>query len=162
MEAADFYYKLGHSRPSIKLLDPFGGDGRLVEWLIEAWCKAGFPDMRWDVAIWDIDEVGFDIAKSRFKHLSQTYGVKCRVDFKTVDTFSHICITKARFDIVITNPPWEVLKPDRRELESLSSTRKVQYVSRLRAYDRWLGGNYPLSQPRKSLQVGEPISLVLA
>lgn len=149
MEAARAYRNAGSAEQTIRILDPFGGDGRLVEWLIEAWYQSGFPDAYWDVTIWDIDDVGFEEARLRFRRLARAYNTKFRVRFRVIDTFSWARRTRSSFDIVVTNPPWEVLKPDRRELESLSTKRKVQYISQLRAYDRWLGEYYPLSQPRR-------------
>jgi Alw26I/Eco31I/Esp3I family type II restriction m6 adenine DNA methyltransferase len=149
LETAAAYYGGQPTGQVIRVLDPFGGDGRLVEWLIEAWYQSGFPDVQWDVAVWDLDSVGFDAARSRFKRLIKAYRAKCRIRFSTLDTFLEASRKRSSFDIVITNPPWELLKPDRRELASLNSTRKTQYISRLRAYDRWLSEHYPLSQPRR-------------
>lgn len=169
-EVAAAYYHAQPSPQKIKVLDPFGGDGRLIEWLIEAWLQSGFPDVQWDVSLWDLDSVGLDAARIRVKRLAKKYGAKCRVRFRVLDTFCETLRNRAGFDILITNPPWELLKPDRRELESLSAVRKTQYVSRMRAYDRWLGEHYPLSQPRRKFagwgtnlsRVGLEASLLLA
>ena len=149
LETAQIYHRIQESPQTIKILDPFGGDGRLIEWFIEAWVQSGFPDVQWEVSVWDLDEVGFDAARVRFKRLSKVSGAQCRVRFRALDTFSKALESPRCFDVLITNPPWEVLKPDRRELASLSPARKTQYISALRAYDRWLGEHYPMSQPRR-------------
>jgi Alw26I/Eco31I/Esp3I family type II restriction m6 adenine DNA methyltransferase len=149
LDTAHAYHRVHTSSKVIKIADPFGGDGRLIEWLIEAWYQSGLPDVQWDISVWDLDEMGFDAARARFKHLCKVYGAKCRVRFKVLDTFSEALRNPLCFDVLITNPPWELLKPDRRELESLSPTCKAQYISRLRAYDRWLNLHYPMSQPRR-------------
>ncbi len=133
----------------IRVLDPFGGDGRLIEWLIEAWLQSGFPVVKWDVAIWDLDDVGFDVAKQRLERLEREYGINCLATFKEADAFSKALKNRAAFDVVITNPPWELLKPDRRELRYLQEEEKASYLAKLRDYDQWLGKHYPLSQPRR-------------
>jgi Alw26I/Eco31I/Esp3I family type II restriction m6 adenine DNA methyltransferase len=134
---------------SLSIADPFGGDGRLVEWLLEAWSSAGLAPVQWKICIWDMDDVGFDTARARFKRLSTTCKPKCKVHFEVVDSFAEAGKREGTFDLIITNPPWELLKPDRRELEALTLGRRLKYVSRLREYDAWLAANFPLSQPKR-------------
>jgi len=169
-QAAMAFHRLHPFARSIAVVDPFGGDGRLIEWLVEAWVDSAFPDVRWDIAIWDLDDVGFSDARERLKGVTARYGVKQRCTFKTLDTFSEALKKRASFDLVLTNPPWELLKPDRRELEALTATRRAKYISQMRAYDEWLGEHYPLSQPRRKFagwgtnlsRVGFEASLSLA
>ena len=118
-QAAMAFHRLHPFARSIAVVDPFGGDGRLIEWLVEAWVDSAFPDVRWDIAIWDLDDVGFSDARERLKGVTARYGVKQRCTFKTLDTFSEALKKRASFDLVLTNPPWELLKPDRRELTRL-------------------------------------------
>lgn len=148
-EAATTFYRTNPSARSIAVVDPFGGDGRLIEWLIEAWVDSAFPDVSWDIAIWDLDDVGFSSARERLSGVTTRYGVKQRCTFITQDTFSEALKRRGSYDMVVTNPPWELLKPDRRELETLTATRRAKYISQMRAYDEWLAEHYPLSQPRK-------------
>lgn len=169
-QVATTFHRAHPSARSIAVIDPFGGDGRLIEWLVEAWVDSAFPDVRWDIAIWDLDDVGFKDARERLKAVTARYGVKQRCTFKTLDTFSEALKTRASFDLVLTNPPWELLKPDRRELEALTAARRAKYISQMRAYDEWLGEHYPLSQPRRKFagwgtnlsRVGFEASLSLA
>lgn len=169
-QVATTFHRAHPSARSIAVIDPFGGDGRLIEWLVEAWIDAAFPDVQWDIAIWDLDDVGFKNARARLKAVTARYGVKQSCTFKTLDTFSEALKKRASFDLVLTNPPWELLKPDRRELEALTSARRAKYVSQMRAYDEWLGEHYPLSQPRRKFagwgtnlsRVGFEASLLLA
>ena len=44
------------------------------------------------------------------------------------------------------NPPWDVLKPDRRALSELSPTQRAEYISQLRAQSQQLAKRYENSQ----------------
>lgn len=138
---------IGPGQTRIRLIDPFGGDGRLVAWLIESSIKSGLASLTWDVELWDLSEVGFSEAQRRVAALKAA-GVS--IEFRTFlgDAFGEALTCEASFDVVITNPPWELLKPDRRELERLNGSFAA-YVEAMRAYDNWLGATYPLSQPRR-------------
>lgn len=134
---------------SLNIADPFGGDGRLVEWLLEAWSNAGLPPIQWKIFLWDMDDAGFGTARARIDRLSARCNSKCKVKFEVLDSFAQAAKREGAFDLIITNPPWEVLKPDRRELEALTPGRRLKYVARLREYDAWLAVNFPLSQPKR-------------
>lgn len=143
-------YRLSHPKArAIRVIDPFGGDGRLLEWLIEAWAELGYQRVSWNVSVWDIDTIGFDAARTRLANVILKTGAKVEQSYLTADTFAEALSRAGSFDIVLTNPPWELLKPDRRELKALSHDRRTKYVDQMRAYDYWLALHYPLSQPRK-------------
>jgi Alw26I/Eco31I/Esp3I family type II restriction m6 adenine DNA methyltransferase len=140
-----------HANPdvmSISVLDPFGGDARLVEWLIAAWEEHGYPTVRWHLEIWDRHDHGFKIGRERLHHASSNEQA-VTMAFRIVDTFSEACSHTKKFDIVVTNPPWELLKPDRRELERLPIHLRNDYVLKMREYDNWLRCQYPKSQPKQ-------------
>ena len=143
-------FNRGHpTAHSVSVIDPFGGDGRLIEWLIEAWIVSEFDDVQWDITIWDIDDVGFEKALNRLQGLTTRYGICQKCTFKALDAFAEAVKMNSAFDMALTNPPWELLKPDRRELKSLAITRRAAYISKMHSYDKWLAEHYPLSQPRK-------------
>ena len=133
----------------LTVLDPFAGDGRLLRWLVEAWTELGHRPIPWNLAAWDIDGDAIQVARQNLDGLSDLAGARVKVSFAVGDSFEQAVSTRRRFDVVITNPPWEALKPDRRDLDSLKGRHKDTYIARLRAYDQWLADNFPSSQPRR-------------
>ena len=135
----------GQSR--IRLIDPFGGDGRLVAWLVESCSERGVAPLIWDIELWDLSEVGFLEAHRQVAALRAS-GASIKFKTRLGDAFAEAANREGSFDVVITNPPWELLKPDRRELDRLNGS-SAAYVEAMRVYDNWLGSTYPLSQPRR-------------
>lgn len=155
-------------KSELNVIDPFSGDGRLVYYFIKRWQEKSFPNIRWQVELWDIDEEGHKIAKERIEELINN-GINIICNYRIVDTFTFCDEFIDSFDIVITNPPWEILKPDNRELKKISSKDKDKYVNLLREYDSLLSIRFPLSQPDKKFagwgtnlsRVGLDVSLSL-
>ncbi|QXI34382.1 Alw26I/Eco31I/Esp3I family type II restriction adenine-specific DNA-methyltransferase [Pseudomonas promysalinigenes] len=153
----------------ICVIDPFGGDGRLLGWLIDAWAELCLPRRKWRLQLWDISDLGFDVAREKFDKLRQD-GLEVECDFIVDDAFRYGPTCDARFDIVITNPPWELLKPDRREVDQLREGLREEYVSNMRLYDKWISRQFPRSQPRRKFagwgtnlsRVGLELSFLLA
>jgi len=153
----------------IRVVDPFGGDGRLLIWLIEAWIDLSLPKSAWRLELWDLDNTDFGVANSHVQRLREQ-GVDVVCEYLTADAFHRGVACSKNFDAVITNPPWELLKPDRREIEHLKSDVKMAYVADMRRYDSWLAEHYPLSQPRRKFagwgtnlsRVGLELSINLA
>lgn len=133
---------------SVSAIDPFGGDGRLLIWLLDAWDQQCLPPCSWQLELWDLDDADFSTAKVNLDLLRKR-GIEIECSFKVGDAFQRGKSEFSRFDIVITNPPWELLKPDRRELEAIESYSRAAYISSMKAYDSWLADNFPMSQPRR-------------
>ena len=133
---------------SIRIIDPFGGDGRLIDWFISNWIKLGYHPVCWNIELWDLHEDGFELAQNRFDWVVAE-GHEINLTFKVVDSFQEACNKDGAFDIVLTNPPWELLKPDKREIELLPKEIREEYVSKMRSYDSWIAANYPISQPKR-------------
>jgi len=132
----------------IKIADPFAGDGRLIFWLIEAWLALKLPRVEWDIYLFDVDAEALKTASQKM-HILESNGVNLKLTIKIGDSF-RICENyRNLFDVVITNPPWELLKPDNRELKELPEGIKKTYIESMRTYDNYLGQEYPLSQPLK-------------
>lgn len=132
----------------ISAIDPFGGDGRLLVWLLEAWGQQCLPPCSWHMELWDLDGADFSVARTSLE-LLRNCGIEVECSFKVGDAFKEGKSRLSDFDIVITNPPWELLKPDRREMGVLEAQSKSSYISSMKSYDSWLADNYPRSQPRR-------------
>ncbi len=132
----------------IKVADPFSGDGRLIYWLIQQWDSSDLPPVEWEVTLWDINNQGLIEAEEMLNSLKHK-NIKIKKTIKSGDSFKLASFHQNKFDIVITNPPWELLKPDVRELMELDDMSKKQYISSMREYDIYLASQFPLSQPIK-------------
>jgi Alw26I/Eco31I/Esp3I family type II restriction m6 adenine DNA methyltransferase len=132
-----------------RIVDPFCGDGRLVAWLVEELHAAGLGDQHMQVSIWDCDRDSVAKAESRVRTALSSAGMDADIDARSWDTFVDGLNRAREFDIVVTNPPWEVLKPDRRELEALSDDQAERYVAWLRERDGMLSTLYPNSRPTR-------------
>gem|GEM_PF-264126 len=131
----------------VTVIDPFSGDARLVDWLIRAAHGAGWRQACWHVTLWDVSPDGLKTAKRRLRKASLECGVVIKCETRCVDTFEYARTREGQFDVVITNPPWELLKPDSRELKDMDAVTRHRYVSALREYDDFLAKTYPRSQP---------------
>jgi Alw26I/Eco31I/Esp3I family type II restriction m6 adenine DNA methyltransferase len=134
----------------LRVVDPFCGDGRLVCWLLrQASETVGPRNTTWHVTLWDCSDTAVRQARQRVEAVAREVGLNVIVEARLGDSFTLASNRLGEFNIVITNPPWELLKPDRRELSSLDEDEAKAYVARLRSYDEWLAEHYPLSQPRR-------------
>jgi DNA-cytosine methyltransferase len=134
-----------------RIVDPFCGDGRLLVSFLEKiksfeHCRR---NMHWIISAWDRDREAAATAQAALTKVIGDLSLKADLDIRCWDTFIESSKEHESFDCVITNPPWEALKPDRRELAHLSETKAKQYISSLRSYDNRLAGVLPLSQPFK-------------
>ncbi|HEY0262889.1 MAG TPA: Alw26I/Eco31I/Esp3I family type II restriction adenine-specific DNA-methyltransferase [Granulicella sp.] len=133
---------------TVRLIEPFCGDGRLVVLLIEKAALA-YPVTKWDIEIWDCEEAPLNVARERIRRAAKRLKIKAQVTARVGDSFSRAPEFFGQFDLCITNPPWEVLKPDRRELAGLSQAETEKYIHLLKEHDAQLRALYPLSTPLK-------------
>ena len=133
---------------TLKVCDPFAGDGRLIYWLLQEWVTSRLPQVKWEIHLWDINESGLQEAIKRLNLLKRK-GVMLEVHKLHQDAFRIASEYRSSFDIVFTNPPWELLKPDSRELRHLSGVDRDLYIQSLREYDQFLRDQFPISQPLK-------------
>lgn len=88
----------------ICVVDPFGGDGRLLAWLMDAWTELHLPRRAWRLQLWDITDIGFAVAQQRFNKL-RVDGLDVECELIVGDAFRQGPAHASNFDIVITNPP---------------------------------------------------------
>lgn len=133
----------------LKIVDPFCGDGRLLCWLLEAMHEQGKMPLRsLQISAWDCDSGAVEEAKqSILRKLKELGVVVAHVDTQVLDSFLFALKHESSFDICITNPPWETIKPDNRELAGLNSEAKEKYVSLLKEQVSRLEKFYPHSKP---------------
>jgi Alw26I/Eco31I/Esp3I family type II restriction m6 adenine DNA methyltransferase len=130
-----------------RALDPFSGDGRLLVAVVQSIGESEvLSSCTWEFHLWDNDGVALADALINVRSALSKSGVSGDVFIDQRDTFLD---TKERgvFDMVITNPPWEALKPDSRELQQMTRIARVDYETQLRAYDQRLKRVLPYSQP---------------
>lgn len=141
---------LKNARSELRIIDPFCGDGRLLIALIkQATSFSALRNIRWRVSAWDIEQEAVEAAKQSLEELASSLGLTIELDAVCKDTLLQSAEYYGHYDVVITNPPWEMLKPDQRETETLSTEKQQQYRDGLRSYDEQLAEYLPFSQPSK-------------
>ena len=132
----------------VRVVDPFCGDGRLIAAFLRAsasspkFCGAWFH-----ISLWDNDAAAVALARERVAACAAKLQLRVEIDAESGDTF--LRDGAGEFDLLLTNPPWEALKPDRREIEQLTPEARAAYVAALRDYDERLARRLPQSQPEK-------------
>lgn len=135
------------ARDRLTIADPFGGDGRLVCWLLQE--LASTDVQRVTASIWEQEAAAASVARQRIATEASRLGLDIEIDVWTGDTFDRAASGNERFDVVVTNPPWELLKPDHRELKRLPPELRDSYVAALRSFDKRLASEFPTSQPSR-------------
>lgn len=132
---------------TFSVIDPFAGDGRLVCWFIDRWISKCLPNVNWSVHLYDIESTGLESASNYLESL-QKKGVAVNAHIHQGDSFRLLHDSFGKYDFVLTNPPWELIKPDIRELSFLVDNLKSTYVAKMKDYDLFLANRFPLSQPK--------------
>lgn len=135
----------------LRIIDPFCGDGRLLVAFIEQACSLEHcrRNIRWRISAWDCDEAAVRKTKNALRSIIEKLSLDADVDIRCWDSFVRSHRFYGEFDCVITNPPWETLKPDRRELSPLTKADREKYCDSLRHYDKQLASALPKSQPER-------------
>jgi len=130
----------------ISICDPFCGDGRLIKLLIKELRDNGISTK---IKATLIDSDSSNISESK-ANLSKIGENNIEFKFKRKDSFVHYGLKNSEvYDIVITNPPWAMLKIDQKHIvESAEEEHVLQYKTRLKEYSHLLLSTYPLSKPK--------------
>jgi len=132
----------------VRIVDPFCGDGRLVvSFLRQAANSRAFRKTHFQVSLWDTDKEAVAEAEAKIRALGSTKKITLKLDARAHDTFLNSTEALGTYDIALTNPPWEALKPDRRELDQMDANARVAFEKTLRNYDTKLAKLLPNSQP---------------
>ena len=139
------------STGTIKLVEPFCGDGRLVIELLRAVRRVhgSGKRRRWEIHLWDCDQAAVATATREVASAARMLGEVVKISAEVGNSFEIAARHFGQFDICVTNPPWQVLKPDRRELDHLDEKSSAEYVRLLRVQDEQLGALFPRSAPLK-------------
>ena len=134
----------------LRIVEPFCGDGGLIcKLLVALASNDSTKACELEIVLWDCSKENVKTAKKRVASQAKELGITAKVAGRTLNTFFEWVKEEGQFDICITNPPWEVLKPDRREQQKLSPDDKEKYVEALRELDRRLTKGFPTSAPSK-------------
>lgn len=131
---------------SVKIIDPFCGDGRLIVWFLK---KIAPTNKHLDIYCWDYDKEAIKFAKENIILEAKKNKIDINLFTSIGDTFSSYLKCKDKFDLVITNPPWDVIKPEKNKLTHLDLEAKSDYLSSLKEYSSRLVNDYPLSKPTR-------------
>ncbi|MBN2194735.1 MAG: hypothetical protein JW751_18110 [Polyangiaceae bacterium] len=127
--------------PPTSVGDPFAGDGRLiVAFLREAAVRGALGHLR-RVWLWDRSGGAIEQARSAVAAELALLGAPpmVAVTAETHDTFTRIQGLRGRLDLVLTNPPWDLLKPDVRDQVGEAAA----YAAELRTYAASLTAAFP-------------------
>lgn len=129
--------------------DPFCGDGRLIVAWIRHQARIGSLSRLKKVSLWDYDGSAVSIATEAVSKALSNLGVNwVTVNSAVGDTFSRTI--EHRFELVITNPPWEQLKPDSRD--GVKDT--ARYRTELQAYGSELTRLFPDAAASRRKTIG--------
>jgi len=133
----------------VHVCDPFCGDGRLLVWFLEEVAKTTELEVELKIHAWDINANSVAAAEGGLTHQIERMENVVELSCLKVDTFQHALNNLDTMDFVITNPPWEAIKPDYRELKAYDDDQKEKIISELKFFDSFLAENYPVSQPSR-------------
>jgi Alw26I/Eco31I/Esp3I family type II restriction m6 adenine DNA methyltransferase len=127
--------------------DPFCGDGRLILAWLRLAARASATRRLRKIVLWDYDAEAVENARARIAAELSALGLGWHVTLEAVagDTFTCAAKLFGTIDIILTNPPWELLKPDSRDRVD----EDVGYKDQLRSYASKLAKNFPGSMSAK-------------
>ncbi|HOU91982.1 MAG TPA: hypothetical protein PLU22_13110 [Polyangiaceae bacterium] len=143
--------------------DPFCGDGRLVVAWLHAAARAGALDRLRRIWLRDRDPAAVRAARTAVTEALGALGCggAVAVTAEAGDTFTEAAALRGRLDVVVTNPPWELLKPDARD--GLTGAAASEHRGRLRAYAAGLGRAFPGAvSARGKAMMGAAVNLARA
>lgn len=142
-------YKLPDNT-TIRVIDPYCGDGRLVKILLLQASKLDkYKKRSYEIVIWDIDGDALRNAEDSLSKLIEELGIVASVKAEKVDAYVMYSIEENNFNICVTNPPWGLLKPQKIFNERCTQKEIEDYKKSIALYDEYMKEEFPLSQPTK-------------
>jgi Alw26I/Eco31I/Esp3I family type II restriction m6 adenine DNA methyltransferase len=143
--------------------DPFCGDGRTMLAWLRAAKRSQATNLRRlrRIVLWDYDERAVSIARSRVQTALGELASTVMVEAIVCDTFERATHNLSPVDLIITNPPWDLLKPDSRD--AVPENHRERYVLSIRAYTKRIAAAYnaAASEGRKGM-AGYEVNLARA
>ena len=135
----------------LRVIDPFCGDGRLVQLLLDKMGKSNkYNGLTVNVVLWDIDNSAVITAKEALSKVkTELHSLNILIDAKKTDAFVYYSNEEESFDICVTNPPWGLLKPQKLFNERCKPEEIEEYKTAIAIYDDYMRAEFPLSQPTK-------------
>jgi Alw26I/Eco31I/Esp3I family type II restriction m6 adenine DNA methyltransferase len=135
----------GSAGPEVHLCDPFSGDGRLLAAvLLRAATSATLSGCNFIVTLRDVEAAAAQEGRGRVMEVAASVGLNVVTCVEVGDSFRNA--NPAQHDAVVTNPPWELLKPDVREMAGLSEAAAARYRSWLKQRCAELDARFPDSK----------------
>lgn len=133
----------------IRVIDPFCGDGRLIRIFLEkVLTSPTWSDKTYYVEIWDIDNTTVQEAERLIIDAVSSL-LSFSITASSGDAFVNYRSHKSSFDICLTNPPWGILKPQKRFNAVHEQEDIEQYKVSIAYYDTYMKDEFALSQPVK-------------
>ncbi len=143
--------------------DPFCGDGRLVVAWLHAAARAGALGRLRRLLLRDCDPDAVRAARAAVAAALGALGHDniVSVTAATGDTFAVADELRGSLDVIVTNPPWALLKPDARD--GLAGADASAFRAELRAYAAGLGRAFPAAvSARGKAMMGSAVNLARA
>jgi len=143
--------------------DPFCGDGRLVVAWLGAAARAGALDRLRRILLRDRDPDAVRAARAAVTAALGALGrgTTVSVSAEAADTFALGAELRESLDTVVTNPPWDLLKPDARD--GLTGPDASAFRAELRACARRLGQAFPAAvSAQGKAMMGSAVNLARA
>jgi Alw26I/Eco31I/Esp3I family type II restriction m6 adenine DNA methyltransferase len=133
---------------SIRIIDPFCGDGRLVIKLLRAIAnKKNYMPENLYIYLWDIDEVAVKSAEVQVRETALQSNLNVQIVAEKTDAFVSCFDVEGTFDVCVTNPPWGLLKPLKLFNSRCNNEELEKYKASIAGYDDYMRQEYLVSQP---------------
>lgn len=141
-------YTADRFSPTLRLIDPFCGDGRLIIKLLFALAKHDLLlGKQVYISLWDIDSDAVSNAEQVVKAFCEEHNLCYEVDARIADAFVEYRNVHSTYDICITNPPWSLLKPQKIFQKSNDEEAMIRYCNAIEQYDAYMKNEFGISQP---------------